>query len=81
MQQDQIDDQLSIKEFVNPFTDGKELRDKKRSLEGLPQERNAVGRPIRGPLKELCSSIIALLRLLQTIELSRWFLTILSLSG
>ena len=59
LQQDQIADQLSLKEFVDPFTGSKETKAQiKDPLRGLPRERNAVGRPIRDPLRGFASIML-----------------------
>ena len=58
LQQDQIADQMSLKEFVDPFTGGKNTKAQQRGpLRGLPRERNAVGRPIRGPSRGFASTM------------------------
>ena len=51
LQQDQIADQLSLKEFVDPFTGskGKQSVNKKRPLGGLPRKGMQLTDPFVAP--------------------------------
>ncbi len=50
LQEDYTDDQLSIKEFVDPFTGSKKTRHNKNPFRGSP-ESNAIRQIFSGPLR------------------------------
>ena len=49
------EDQMSRKDFIDPFTGGKNIKDIRTPLKGPIWVRNAVGRPICGPLRGVVS--------------------------
>lgn len=58
LDEDQIANQMSLKEFIDPFTGSKNTKAQvKRPLRGLPRVGNAVGRTVRGPLRGVVCSM------------------------